>query len=121
MLDGVINYDVLYGELGSDTLIGGKGDDQLSGGYGDDLLIGGKGTDTAVFSGNLSDYLIEWNGDDSVTVTDQREGNYDGIDLLFGVENLQFADKEVSTAGYQTDEFSSDNFDVNISQYDFWV
>lgn len=121
VLDGGKNADVLYGELGDDVLIGGKGNDQLSGGYGDDVLVGGKGSDTAVFSGNLSDYLIEWNGNDSVTVTDQREGNYDGIDLLFGVEDLQFADDVVSTADYQTDSFASDIFDVNIGLYDFWV
>lgn len=120
VLDGGKNADTLYGEIGNDILIGGKGNDQLSGGNGNDLLIGGNGTDTAVFSGNLSDYLIEWNGNDSITVTDQREGSYDGIDLLFGVENLQFADEKVNTADYQVDDFSSDNFGGNISVDDLW-
>ncbi len=120
LINGGNNNDVLYGELGNDTLIGDKGNDQLSGGYGDDLLIGGKGTDTAVFSGNLSDYNIEWNGNDSITVTDQREGSPDGIDLLFGIENIQFSDEVVSAEAYQQDSFASDIFDPTISIDGLW-
>ena len=120
-LYGGKNDDALYGEIGNDLLNGGKGNDLLSGGYGDDVLVGGKGKDTALFSGDLGDYMIQWNGNDSLTVTDMRASGADGVDILFGIEELQFADTTVDADDYQADEFISGNFDGNITVDDYWA
>ncbi len=75
-----------------DAINGGDGNDTLTGGPGNDVLNGGQGTDTAVFSGNLADYLVTDNGDGTYTVADQRAGSPDGTDTISSVEKLVFAD-----------------------------
>jgi hypothetical protein len=54
--------------------------------------------DTAVFSGNMGDYMLGFGGtggtfDGSITVTDLR--GIDGVDTLRNIERLQFADQLV--------------------------
>ncbi|MCD1595129.1 tandem-95 repeat protein, partial [Thalassospira xiamenensis] len=91
--EGTSGNDVLSGGGFSDTLAGSDGDDLLQGNAGDDLLSGGEGQDKAVFSGNLSDYAIEDNGDGSLSVRDLNVSDGDdGADIVSGVEELVFAD-----------------------------
>ncbi|MEJ7929782.1 peroxidase family protein [Ramlibacter sp. AN1015] len=55
--------------------------------------------DTAVYRGNLSEYDIEFHDDGSITVahlTPQSDLLDDGVDRLFNIERLQFADAVVS-------------------------
>jgi Ca2+-binding RTX toxin-like protein len=90
-LDGGIGNDTLYGGAGSDALSGGYGDDTLLGGAGNDTLFGGEGIDTAVYTGVLANYKIERIGETGIRITDLRIGK-DGIDDVYDVEYLKFAD-----------------------------
>jgi Ca2+-binding RTX toxin-like protein len=83
--------DVLSGNDGNNVLDGGAGDDLLDGGAGDDSLIGGSGTDTVHFSGNSSDYTVEYI--DGVSYRFIHNGA-DGADVLTGIEKLWFSDGE---------------------------
>lgn len=97
-LEGGLGHDILDGGDGADILRGGAGDDSLTGGAGNDTIDGGLGVDTAHFSGDLSEYIIEFQGT-NVTVT-HRDGGADGVDTLTNVEILQFASGSLDlTAG----------------------
>lgn len=93
ILTGALRADVLNGSYGDDWLTGLAGNDLLDGGMGDDIIDGGAGVDTAVYSGDRADYVIGHQGG-AVTLTDLYD--WDGIDLLSGVERLAFADKTVA-------------------------
>lgn len=98
----------LIGTDFDDTLTGNGLDNYLDGGYdgndtltgleGDDILVGDWGNDTAVYRGNMKDYTIEAYFDEDswevlFVVTDNKitDGN-DGMDFLYSIEFLQFAD-----------------------------
>jgi len=65
-------------------LFGGSGNDRFAGAGGDDDIHGGGGIDTAVYAGLRSDYDVF--AEDGVLTVDG-----DGIDRLFAIERLQFA------------------------------
>ncbi|WP_129782222.1 hypothetical protein [Peristeroidobacter soli] len=88
-LEGGAGNDVLDGGAGNDILRGGAGDDALTGGAGDDTIDGGEGHDTAHFSGDLSEYGIQFQG--ATVIVTHRNGGADGVDTLTNVETLQFA------------------------------
>lgn len=97
-IEGNDKANAIYGLEDTDELVGWGGDDFLTGGAGNDFLNGGDGTgDTAVFSANLANYLVEEQGDGSVTVLD-LVGD-EGTDRLIDVEFLQFADQTIATPG----------------------
>ncbi len=96
-LEGSTWNDRLVGGSGANMLDGGAGNDTLQGGAGDDNLSGGSGDDTAVFTGNLADYTIVTGADGRIAVTDLQAGR-DGIDMLYGIGHLQFADQTVHLA-----------------------
>jgi serralysin len=109
-LRGDAGNDVLRGASGNDTLQGGDGDDigaghggndRFIGGAGDDRFNGGSGNaDSAEFSGNFADYQLDYlAGNGEVRVTDLRAGSPDGMDRLFNVEVLQFANGSVDING----------------------
>lgn len=98
----------LIGTDFDDTLTGNGLDNYLDGGYdgndtltgleGDDILYGDIGIDVAVYRGNMADYTIEEYADEDAweifwVVTDKNttDGN-DGMDILYSIEFLQFAD-----------------------------
>lgn len=96
-LIGSDHADSLTGDDASNILAGGAGDDILTGGLGDDFLDGGEGTlDTAVYSGNLTDYRLTRAAEDTLKITDLREGSPDGEDILTGIELLAFNDGTVA-------------------------
>ncbi|MAP10759.1 MAG: hypothetical protein CMQ61_01770, partial [Gammaproteobacteria bacterium] len=80
----------LDGMRGDDTLRGEDGDDTLIGGRGNDTLFGGGGYDVAEFSGNFANYELTYEVG-SVTVA-----GADGVDQLFDIELLQFADQALA-------------------------
>jgi Ca2+-binding RTX toxin-like protein/subtilisin-like proprotein convertase family protein len=99
------NYEHLVGGIGDDTLIGSDRSDYLSGGEGNDSITGGAGRDiidggsgsanVAVFSGNLADYTVEWQGSNlSLRISDSVDGR-DSIDELTNIQILGFADQTV--------------------------
>lgn len=93
--------DLMAGMAGNDTLNGGDGADRLNGGAGNDSLDGGDGTDTAMFGGNRLQYMIAHQADGGHLLQDAVAGR-DGIDLLHGIERLQFSDGSLAfdTAGH---------------------
>ncbi len=89
-IDGSDFADVLSGSAVANVLQGFGGNDTLFGGAGNDVLDGGNGIDTIVYSGNQSDYNIDFvNG----TITDINLANGDdGQDSYLNIEFAQFAD-----------------------------
>jgi Ca2+-binding RTX toxin-like protein len=83
---GSNKHDRLIGGARADTILGGAGDDSLTGGLGDDTLDGGVGVDTAFYSGDSADYDID-TVDGAVRVS-----GADGVDLLHGINALNFDD-----------------------------
>lgn len=104
--DGLV--DQLFGGMGDDILIGGPG---LKGAAGSpELIDGGEGTDTAVYTGNLSDYTItaifdpqngagfEIRDNRAVQDANGNPAQHDGVDNVFNVEILKFADVTLTVA-----------------------
>ncbi|MBM6596733.1 calcium-binding protein [Microvirga pudoricolor] len=83
--------NLLAGYGGADALIGMEGDDTLIGGAGDDNLNGGEGRDTAVFDGDMAQFIIMEYGDGIVSVQDRR-ADKEGLDYLSNIEVLKFGD-----------------------------
>jgi hypothetical protein len=71
------------------ALEGGR--DVFIGGAGNDYLDGNRDEDAAVYTGRYEDYSINPYGS-GWQVIDNREGNPDGTDSVFNVEQLQFLD-----------------------------
>ena len=94
-LNGGSGNDKLNGDNGNDTLNGGSGSDSMFGGAGNDVMNGGGGSDTAIFTGNLSSYIV------SAIPGGFQVAGPDGIDIVRGVEFLKFDDQTVS-AGFVT-------------------
>jgi Ca2+-binding RTX toxin-like protein len=81
------------GTAAADILNGSSDSESFYGGAGNDLLDGGKGIDTAVFTGNLADYVITKTGS---TYTVRDKAGTDGTDTVSNIESMKFADKNVS-------------------------
>lgn len=89
VIDGTDWDDELDGTAGDDDLYGYGGYDSLFGGRGNDYLDGGSGIDEAFYNGYRSEYTVRADGDE-FWVNDRL--GIDGIDLLFEIERLNFAD-----------------------------
>ncbi len=92
-LSGNALNNLLTGGNGNDTIDGRGLDDVLKGDAGNDSLNGGAGYDTAVFSGVKAGYVVT-RGIGSVTVS-----GADGVDVLTGIEKLQFSDGNTFLGG----------------------
>lgn len=90
-LFGFGGNDTLDGGIGNDSLDGGLGNDRFIGGRGNDTISGGNGWDTAIYSSARSQYTVTANVDGSTSVR-HNSGGADGIDLLTGIEVLEFSD-----------------------------
>jgi serralysin len=90
--------DVLIGNVANNVLTGGAGNDRLIGDAGNDILQGGADSDTAVFTGARSQYKVTQLADGSLSVADLRSGAPDGSDIVWNVEQFEFADKKYTLA-----------------------
>jgi Ca2+-binding RTX toxin-like protein len=91
---------VINGLAGNDLIDGAAGNDTLNGGAGNDSLNGYDGTDTVVYSGNLADYTVTYDGwTGFYVIVDTVEGR-DGTDHVDDVEFFQFADGTVDTSAF---------------------
>lgn len=96
-LSGGTGNDTIDGGVGNDLLDGGTANDTLDGGAGNDAIEGGAGFDTARYSGSRADYTIAQGAWYHYTITDNNTTDGDnGVDTVFGVEQLQFADSTES-------------------------
>ena len=93
-LQGRLGSDVLDGGDGNDMLHGDAGDDYLIGGAGDDFLNGGTDIDTALYSGSITEYAFDRDGD-NFYVSHVGGTGVDGNDWLLHVERLVFADATI--------------------------
>ena len=103
--------------VGADDFIEGYGgDDVLTGKAGNDVLDGGDGIDTAVFSGSRADYALDVDGSSGgyMTVRDLRPGSPDGLDQLFNIERLAFADTTLDLTSPIDLSGSSDSYTVTL-------
>ncbi|MDP2133331.1 MAG: M10 family metallopeptidase C-terminal domain-containing protein [Sulfuritalea sp.] len=83
----------LVGTSHADKLTGYASHDMVIGGPGNDTIDGGAGQDTARYSGHSDDYTITQGAWYHYTITDNNPADGDdGVDAVFGVEQLQFAD-----------------------------
>ncbi|KAF0118114.1 MAG: peptidase S8/S53 subtilisin kexin sedolisin [Rhodospirillaceae bacterium] len=81
----------LFGGDGNDTLTGNAADNLLYGARGNDTLHGGDGLDTALFLGPLGDYTLKRTGNKVEVIAGAVRGT-EGRDVLFDIEQIQFAD-----------------------------
>lgn len=103
-IDGGNGADRLFGDLDTNywtrmdliASASGRMDDSLTGGGGDDLIDGGLGNDTAVFSGNIDDYIFRASPSSDWNVIDARPDQRDGSDSLSNIDVLQFKDATAS-------------------------
>lgn len=87
---GTTDNDELVGSKDNDELLGFDGDDAINGGLGDDYIDGGAGNDTAVYSGPIADYRIEYDGKKGKLTVFDSVVNRDGIDTVIEVEIFSF-------------------------------
>ena len=67
---------------------------------GNDTINGGDGVDKAVYSGYASDYSVAYNATtDEYTITDNRSGSPDGVDVLKDIEKVEFGDGTLIEGG----------------------
>ena len=85
------NSSGLLGNSLYNRLKGNSGNNTLEGGQGNDRLDGQGGSNTAIFTGNLAEYTIT-NLSTYATVADATP-NRDGVDTLWNIHQLQFADQ----------------------------
>jgi Ca2+-binding RTX toxin-like protein len=83
-LSGLGGDDNLSGGDGDDSLDGGDANDNLSGGQGDDRLVGGAGFDNASYWGASGAVTVDLSKQGAA----QTVGGGEGVDTLFGIENL---------------------------------
>ena len=102
-VNGGDGNDIIIGGSGSDRVNAGDGDDVITGGLGDDTIYGNGGFDTAVFSGDIRDYLFSEGKGNSFIVSGP-----DGVDTLKQVESLQFENLSVSLDGSNNAPLVSD-------------
>jgi Ca2+-binding RTX toxin-like protein len=105
-LDKLISIERVYGSTYADIIIGDSyqnildgdlGDDTLTGGGGNDEINGNGGTDTAVFSGSLSNYVVNSLGGSAFMIKDSRSSG-DGLDSVIDVEKFKFGNEAEITA-----------------------
>ncbi len=85
---------------GDDTISGGDGNDIISGGAGNDTIDGGADIDKVILNGEATDFEFVLNDNNSVSVTDLRDGS---VDTLTSIENVEFR---------YTDSDGKNHFDI---------
>lgn len=83
----------LLGYGGNDTLIGGSNWSVFEGGAGDDSIVAGNRGSVARYNGDFEDFSIEVQGG-KLLVSDLREGNPEGSDVLENLNVLRFDDSD---------------------------
>lgn len=102
---GDAGANILMGNGGANVLNGAGGNDLLSGGAGVDTLDGGAGIDAALYMGARSTYAVLQAPNGALAVSGRIDG-MDGLDLVFGIESIQFGDRTVSPAAAGNDVLS---------------
>ena len=91
-ITGGDRYDFLRGVEGENTINGAAGNDFIIAGLGDENIAGGIGSDTIRFSGNYSNYRINENTANVLTVRALPGQSDQGDNDTQSVESFQFVD-----------------------------
>ncbi len=75
------------------SIRGTAADETFSGGYGNDTITGGGGVDTVALTGAKANYTVTGDAQSGFVVTDNV--GLDGVDTLYGITKLQYADQTV--------------------------
>jgi Ca2+-binding RTX toxin-like protein len=89
-LFGLAGADTIDGGANNDSIDGGADNDRITGGRGNDTILGGTGWDTAIYSGARVQYTVTDLGSGRFSVL-HLGGGADGLDVLSGIEVLQFS------------------------------
>ena len=87
-LSGSFAVDIL-GNDKDNKLEGNFAINHFNGGAGDDLIIGYEGIDRSIYVGIRDEYMLDIVTDSSIQIIDLVP-NRDGIDTLYGIEELEF-------------------------------
>lgn len=79
-------------------LNGNNANNTLEGRAGNDRLDGKQGEDTAIFTGMRSEYSITAARNSTTTIVTDNTANRDGVDTLYNIEKLQFADQTINNS-----------------------
>ena len=93
ILTGGDGVDFIRGLEGENTIDGRGGNDLIIAGVGDEDFDGGAGTDTVRFTGNASNFRINENTPNVLTVRDLRDIQPQGDNDTRSVERFEFADQ----------------------------
>lgn len=104
--NGGSGNDIIYGNAIDNVINGNGGNDTIYGSAGNDTLDGGTGTDSVVYSGSLTDFVI--NIVNSTTVMLMSAAT--GTDLVSNIENFVFNNGTATFADLQA--LSSGNIDI---------
>ena len=117
-IDTLVNFENIRGSIYSDNLTGDGNNNVIWGQGGNDTINGGAGLDTAQFAGLKSEYTVT-KVVGGFTVTDNYfpNGN-DGVDMLMGIEKLQFADGFTSMGKSMIDFSGDGNTDLRWQNTD---
>lgn len=94
-VDSFSGVNAVAGSYYADMFIGTTAKEYFFGADGNDTIQGGGGHDIVIYQGNLSDYIITSGIDasgDSMHIVFDTQSERDGIDQLYDISRLQFAD-----------------------------
>ena len=92
-VDLLSGKDIIYGTKFDDTFVVFGGDDLIVPGLGNDNIIGGSGSDTLRLSGSYKNTELTRANTSHVSY---HSNGTDGLDIISGIEWIQFDDKIVS-------------------------
>lgn len=104
--------DTITGTTGDNVIAGNGGNDTITGNGGADVIDGGKGADTVVFSGDVADYTISWNGN---VATVALIANPSEVTSVTNAGTLQFSDGDVFLVSKTSTEFSTIQSAVDVA------
>jgi len=93
-----VTIENVTGGRGNDKIIGNSADNRIKGGRGNDVIRAGDGIDTAIYNSPCVEYKVTKNADGSITVAHIGGLKSDGVDTLFAVEKLQFANETMEVS-----------------------
>jgi Ca2+-binding RTX toxin-like protein len=95
--------DYIVGNPLANNIVSLGGNDQILGNGGNDTIDGGSGIDIAFFRGLYRDYSIKFGSKNGDAIVSDSVNLRDGVDQLFNVEYLSFADVTVRNGNFGAD------------------
>lgn len=100
-----------------ENLVGGPQNDAITGNTADNMIDGGAGNDVYSFSGELSEYQIEFDRSAQRFKVSDSASERDGTDSLARIETMKFSDKSLTVASASHESYA----DVPEDLYQFFI